>query len=45
MRISHELKEYAERGMRDKSAEFLAAGGRIYLPLAESEAASGPRVG
>ena len=33
MKISQELKEYAARGMADKSAEFVASGGRVYLPL------------
>ncbi|MDP9799177.1 phosphomethylpyrimidine synthase [Catenuloplanes nepalensis] len=33
MKISQELKGYAERGMHDKSEEFLASGGRVYLPL------------
>ncbi|MEV7624342.1 phosphomethylpyrimidine synthase ThiC [Actinoplanes sp. NPDC089786] len=30
MRISHDLKAYAEQGMRDKSEEFRAAGGAVY---------------
>ncbi len=34
MKISQDLREYAERGMGEKSAEFLAAGGQVYLPLA-----------
>ncbi|QKW16256.1 phosphomethylpyrimidine synthase ThiC [Verrucosispora sp. NA02020] len=34
MKISQDLKEYAARGMQDKSEEFLASGGRVYLPLA-----------
>jgi phosphomethylpyrimidine synthase len=33
MRISHELKEYAERGMAAKSDEFVASGGKVYLPV------------
>ena len=32
MRITQDLREYAERGMAEKSAEFLAGGGRVYLP-------------
>ncbi|OON29657.1 phosphomethylpyrimidine synthase ThiC, partial [Micromonospora sp. Rc5] len=34
MKITQELKEYAARGMQDKSAEFVSSGGRVYLPLA-----------
>ena len=34
MRITQDLKEYAERGMKEKSDEFLASGGRVYLPVA-----------
>ncbi|MEV1331178.1 phosphomethylpyrimidine synthase ThiC [Micromonospora costi] len=34
MKITQELKDYAARGMRDKSAEFVSSGGRVYLPLA-----------
>ncbi|EWM67491.1 thiamine biosynthesis protein ThiC [Micromonospora sp. M42] len=34
MKITQELKEYAARGMRDKSEEFVAGGSRVYLPLA-----------
>ncbi len=33
MKISQELKGYAERGMHEKSEEFVASGGRVYLPL------------
>jgi phosphomethylpyrimidine synthase len=33
MKISQELKEYAAQGMRDKSDEFVNAGGRVYLPV------------
>jgi phosphomethylpyrimidine synthase len=32
MRITQDLKEYAEQGMRRKSDEFLAAGGSVYVP-------------
>jgi hypothetical protein len=32
MRISHELREAAEAGMAQKSAEFRASGGEIYVP-------------
>ncbi|MET1254447.1 phosphomethylpyrimidine synthase ThiC [Aliikangiella maris] len=31
MRISHEVREYAEKGMEQKSAEFREAGGEIYI--------------
>jgi phosphomethylpyrimidine synthase len=34
MKISHELKEFAAAGMREKSSEFVDAGGKVYLPLA-----------
>ncbi|HEX6077813.1 MAG TPA: phosphomethylpyrimidine synthase ThiC [Micromonosporaceae bacterium] len=33
MRISQDLKAYAEQGMKEKSEEFLAAGGQVYLPV------------
>ncbi|HEX8344825.1 MAG TPA: phosphomethylpyrimidine synthase ThiC, partial [Actinoplanes sp.] len=36
MKITQELKGYAERGMKSKSGEFLAAGAKVYLPLAQS---------
>ena len=35
MRISQDLKEYAAQGMRAKSAEFAAAGNRLYLPIVD----------
>ena len=31
MKISQDVREYAEKGMEDKSAEFLEGGGQIYL--------------
>lgn len=34
MKISQELKEYAAKGMAEKSDEFAAQGNRVYLPLA-----------
>ncbi|MFC4104841.1 phosphomethylpyrimidine synthase ThiC [Micromonospora zhanjiangensis] len=33
MKLTQELKGYAARGMREKSTEFVDAGGRVYLPL------------
>ena len=33
MKITQDLQEYAAQGMRQKSAEFRDAGGRLYLPL------------
>jgi phosphomethylpyrimidine synthase len=30
MRISQDLKEYAQQGMREKSLEFVASGGEVY---------------
>ncbi|MFD0560535.1 phosphomethylpyrimidine synthase ThiC [Stackebrandtia endophytica] len=35
MRISHELKEYAANGMRDKAREFADGGNRVYLPVVD----------
>ncbi len=35
MKITQELKDYAARGMRDKSEEFVAGGGRVYLPTVQ----------
>ncbi|WP_030157593.1 phosphomethylpyrimidine synthase ThiC [Glycomyces sp. NRRL B-16210] len=37
MKISQELKEYAERGMADKSEEFLGSGGKVYLPVVDAK--------
>jgi phosphomethylpyrimidine synthase len=34
MKISQELKEYAQKGMADKSREFVESGARVYLPMA-----------
>jgi phosphomethylpyrimidine synthase len=36
MRISADVRAYAEAGMKDKSAEFTAGGGRLYLPVTGS---------
>ena len=36
MRITQDLKEYASRGMQDKSDEFMNSGGRVYLPVTSS---------
>jgi len=33
MKISQDLKAYAEQGMKEKSEEFLATGGQVYLPV------------
>jgi phosphomethylpyrimidine synthase len=33
MRITQDLKDYAERGMKEKSAEFVESGARVYLPV------------
>ena len=35
MKITEEVREYAKRGMLDKSAEFAAKGGEIYLSSRE----------
>ena len=32
--VMRELKEYAARGMQEKSTEFLPLGLKVYLPLA-----------
>jgi len=37
MKITQDLRQYAEQGMRAKSDEFVRAGGRVYLPTVESE--------
>jgi phosphomethylpyrimidine synthase len=34
MKITQELQAYAAQGMKDKSDEFLAGGGKVYLPQA-----------
>ncbi|MGY0234744.1 phosphomethylpyrimidine synthase ThiC [Longispora urticae] len=36
MKISAELKEYAAKGMADKSVEFVNGGGKVYLPVVAS---------
>ncbi|WP_412544270.1 phosphomethylpyrimidine synthase ThiC [Longispora sp. K20-0274] len=36
MKISAELKEYAAKGMADKSVEFVNSGGKVYLPVVAS---------
>jgi phosphomethylpyrimidine synthase len=36
MKITHEVREYAERGMAEKSAEFKAVGSEVYVPTAEA---------
>ena len=36
MKISQELKEYAAQGMADKSEEFAASGGKVYLPVVDA---------
>jgi phosphomethylpyrimidine synthase len=33
MKITQELKDYAARGMKEKSDEFLSSGGKVYLPV------------
>ncbi|ADD40627.1 phosphomethylpyrimidine synthase ThiC [Stackebrandtia nassauensis] len=35
MRISHDLKAYADKGMSEKSREFVEAGGKVYLPVVD----------
>jgi phosphomethylpyrimidine synthase len=32
MKITQEVREYAERGMAEKSAEFLEHGAELYVP-------------
>jgi len=40
MKITQDLHEYAERGMREKAAEFLQAGGKVYVPVSREPVAS-----
>ncbi|HET9257055.1 MAG TPA: phosphomethylpyrimidine synthase ThiC [Pseudonocardiaceae bacterium] len=42
MRISADVRAYAEAGMREKSAEFTAAGGHLYLPVTPSPRSNNP---
>ena len=37
MKISRELGDWARKGMREKSEEFVEAGGKVYLPVVEAE--------
>ncbi|GAB3999633.1 hypothetical protein GCM10029992_29000 [Glycomyces albus] len=37
MKISQELKDYAQQGMRAKSEEFAETGGKVYLPVVETK--------
>jgi phosphomethylpyrimidine synthase len=32
MKITQDVRDYAERGMAEKSAEFLASGAEVYVP-------------
>jgi phosphomethylpyrimidine synthase len=36
MKITQEVREFAERGMAEKSAEFLERGGDVYVPVPET---------
>ena len=36
MKITQEVREYAERGMAEKSREFIEQGGEVYVPLVSS---------
>jgi phosphomethylpyrimidine synthase len=40
MKITQEVREFAERGMAEKSAEFLASGAEVYVPEAARTADS-----
>ncbi|MDE2513436.1 MAG: hypothetical protein KGL22_04970, partial [Alphaproteobacteria bacterium] len=42
MKISQEVRDYAERGMAEKSADFRKAGGEIYKVLEGKAAAIDP---
>ena len=33
MKITQDVRDYAEKGMAEKSAEFKAAGGEFYIPI------------
>ncbi len=34
MKITQEVREYAERGMAEKAREFLDQGAEVYVPVA-----------
>jgi phosphomethylpyrimidine synthase len=34
MKITQDLREYAQSGMAEKSKEFKAGGGELYIPIA-----------
>jgi phosphomethylpyrimidine synthase len=33
MKITQDVRDYAEKGMLEKSAEFKAVGGELYIPI------------
>ena len=39
MKITQDVRDYAEKGMAEKSAEFKAAGGEFYIPITPAEKA------
>jgi phosphomethylpyrimidine synthase len=41
MKITQEVREYAERGMAQKSAEFRDGGGAFYVPVESLKASQG----
>jgi len=41
MRISQDVRDYVEAGLRDKADEFVAGGGEVYVDLSASDGASG----
>lgn len=41
MKITQEVRAYAQEGMAAKSSEFKAAGGEIYIPIAPAAASDG----
>jgi phosphomethylpyrimidine synthase len=41
MKITQEVREYAERGMAQKSAEFIEGGGEFYVPVEALKASRG----
>ena len=44
MKITQEVREYAERGMAEKSAEFIADGAEIYVPAAAATSEREPEL-
>jgi len=41
MKITQEVREFAEQGMKEKAEEFAAAGGELYVPVQEQAGVAG----